>query len=100
MIAKIAAAMMITHFAQTAGHEEIASTTTAAARINLQKHSFMISPPFSSAMSLYYEMQTPGKPDSESPRLLAWVYGAATDQLRRWNCAKFPNPMGTAGGQV
>jgi hypothetical protein len=68
MIAKIAAAMMITHFAQTAGHEEIASTTTAAARINLQKQSFMIPPPLSSAMPLYYEIQTLGKYEFQFPQ--------------------------------
>jgi hypothetical protein len=67
MIAKIAAAMTIAHFAQAAGHEEIASTTTAAARMNLQKHSFMIPPP-SSAMSLYWRMKTLGKPEFQFPQ--------------------------------
>ncbi len=45
MIAKIAAAATITHFAQAAGHQKIAKTITAAANKNRQKQSFMIFPP-------------------------------------------------------
>ena len=42
MIAKIAAATIITHFAHTAGHQKMAKTTMAAANKNRQKQSFMI----------------------------------------------------------
>src|SRR4030042_6142173 len=45
MIAKIAAAAPITHFAHAAGHQNIAMTITAAANKNRQKQSFMIFPP-------------------------------------------------------
>jgi hypothetical protein len=45
MIAKIAAAATITHFAHTAGHQSMAKTITAAANKNRQKQSFMIFPP-------------------------------------------------------
>jgi len=47
MIAKIAAAATITHFAHAAGHQNMAKTMTAAANKNRQKQSFMISPPSS-----------------------------------------------------
>jgi len=42
MMAKIAAATTITHLAHTAGHQNMARTTTAAASKNRQKQSFMI----------------------------------------------------------
>jgi hypothetical protein len=45
MIARIAAATMITHLAQVAGHQNMAKTTTAKANKNRQKQSFMIFPP-------------------------------------------------------
>jgi len=47
MMAKIAAAAMITHFAQAAGHQNMARTITAAANKNRQKQSFMVFPPTS-----------------------------------------------------
>jgi hypothetical protein len=49
MIAKIAAAATITHFAHTAGHQNMAKTITAAANKNRQKQSFIIFPPSSSS---------------------------------------------------
>ena len=49
MIAKIAAAATITHFAQAAGHQKMAKTITAAANKNRQKQSFMILSPSSSS---------------------------------------------------
>jgi hypothetical protein len=45
MIAKIAAAATITHFAHIAGHQKMAKTTTAAASKKRQKQIFMIFPP-------------------------------------------------------
>src|SRR4030042_5463322 len=51
MIAKIAAAATITHFAHTAGHQNMAKTITAAANKNRQKQSFMIFPPSSSSQN-------------------------------------------------
>jgi len=49
MIAKIAAAATITHFAHAAGHQNMAKTITAAANKNRQKQSFMILSPSSSS---------------------------------------------------
>jgi hypothetical protein len=45
MMARIAPAATITHFAQMAGHQKMAKTTTAAESRKRQKQSFMI-PPF------------------------------------------------------
>jgi hypothetical protein len=42
MMARIAAAATITHFAHVAGHQNMAKTTTAKANKNRQKQSFMI----------------------------------------------------------
>ena len=51
MIAKMAAAAMITHFAHAAGHQNMAKTITTAANKNRQKQSFMIFPPNSSSQN-------------------------------------------------
>ena len=45
IIAKIAAAATITHLTQMAGHQNMAKTTIASAKMNRQKQSFMSSPP-------------------------------------------------------
>jgi len=46
MIAKIAPATIITHFAHAAGHQNMAKTTMAAANKNRQKQSFTCFSPF------------------------------------------------------
>ena len=55
MMAKIAAAATITHFAHAAGHQNMARTTTAVANKNRQKQSFMIFLSSFFELSLFYD---------------------------------------------